>query len=251
MKNKQWSTEEIRKWVESQTGLNYWYQSIPIKDGIITPGEVNSKQRLKLMGLPDDLSGKSVLDIGCNSGMLCFECKKRNAKRVIGIDLETHRLEQARTLAEIMDLDVEFQEVDFFRAADLGQFDYVFSIAVVTEMTDLLRALEILKQVSKGVLYLELATIETFPKGFRILGIDINSLLELNLNTILSRFGPQRLRSFLRGKARLRRIESKKMKGWALVPDKQFLNSIMGDEFDIKDLGVSERYNLFEMSRKK
>lgn len=246
---KYWTNEEILKWVNSQTGNNYWYQSIPIRENIITPGKVDSGKRLKRMKLPDDLTGKTVLDIGCNSGMLCFECKKRNAKKVVGIDLETHRLEQARTLAEIMGLDLKFEELDFLRVSELGQFDYVFCIAVVTEMTDIIKCLEILKNVSKEVLYLELATIETFPRAYNVLGMNIGSILEFNLNTFLGCFGPQRIRKYIKGNARLRRIESEKMSSWSLVPDKRFLNSIMGDKFDIKDLGKSERYNLFKMSR--
>ena len=250
MKKKEWATGEIKEWVESQTGRNYWYQTIPVKDGIITPGTVDSIQRLHLLAVPDDLSGKTVLDIGCNSGMLCFECKKRNADRVVGIDLQRNRLEQARTLAEIMALDIEFKEMDLFRAIELGQFDLVFCIAVVTEVTDLIGALEVLKKVTRETLYLELATIEKFPRTWCILGIDISALLELNLNAILSRFGPDRLRSPLCGRAKLRRINSSTMTGWSLVPDTQFLNSIMGDQFEISDLGMSARYNLFRLTRR-
>lgn len=247
---KEWTTAEIKEWIESQTGPNYWYQTVPVKDGIVTPGTVNSLERLRLIALPDDLSGKSVLDLGCNSGMLCFECKRRNAARVVGIDLQHNRLEQARTLAEIMELGVQFREMDLFSAIELGQFDLVFCIAVVTEVTDLIRALEVLKRVTREVLYLELATMETFPRDLRVLGININALLELNLSAILSRFGPRWLRPSLGGRAKLRRIKSRTMTGWALVPDRQFLNSIMGDQFEISDLGMSARYNLFRLTRK-
>jgi len=241
----------IKEWVESQTGPNYWYQTIPVKDGIVTPGTVDSTQRLRLLALPDDLSGKSVLDVGCNSGLLCFECKKRNAGRVAGIDLQRNRLEQARTLAEIMNLDIEFRELDLFQALELGQFGLVFCIAVVTEITDLIRALEVLKGVTGETLYLELATIETFPRAWRVLGINVNALLELNISAILSRFGPRQFRSYIGGTAKLRRIQSKLMSGWSLIPDRQFLTSIMGEQFEIRDLGMSSRYNLFRLTREK
>ena len=130
MEKEEWTTEKICAWIESQEGPNYWYQTIAVRDDIVTPGTVDSRIRLQHLGLPDDLSGKSVLDIGCNSGMIALECKKRGATRVVGIDLQRNRLEQAHTLAEIMDLDIELREMSLFDAAELGQFDLVFCIAV-------------------------------------------------------------------------------------------------------------------------
>ena len=250
MIGKQWTTTEIKAWVEAQNGANYWYQTIPVGDSIVTPGKTDSLRRLRLLHLPDDLSGKSVLDIGCNSGMLCFECKKRHADRVVGTDLQPHRLEQARTLAKIMGLDIEFREMDLFQIAELGQFDLVFCVAVLTEIADLLGGLEVLKKVTRGTLYLEMATVETFPRNKYFFGI-MNTLLELNLNTVLSRLIPYWSRRFpLKGTAKLRRIERRLTTGWALVPDRVFLNAVMADQFEIGDLGMSARYNLFKLIRK-
>jgi tRNA (mo5U34)-methyltransferase len=42
--------------------------------------------------VPDDLEGRSVLDIGCNAGFYSFEMKRRNAGRVLGIDSDPHYL---------------------------------------------------------------------------------------------------------------------------------------------------------------
>jgi SAM-dependent methyltransferase len=250
MVSRQWTTGEINAWVRAQAGTNHWYQTIPIRDGIVTPGTTDSLRRLHLLGLPDDLSGKSVLDVGSNSGMLCFECKRRHADRVIGIDLQLNRLGQARTLAEIMGLDIEFREMDLFQVTELGQFDVVFCIAVLTEVADLLGGLEVLKKVTRETLYLELATVETFPRSRYFFGI-MNMLLELNLNTILSRLIPYWSRRFpLRGTAKLRPVKTNLKTGWALVPDKVFLNAVMADQFEISDLGMSTRYNLFRLTKK-
>jgi SAM-dependent methyltransferase len=250
MTGRQWTTTEIKAWVEAQHGTSYWYQTIPVRDSIVTPGTTDSLRRLRLLQLPDDLSGKSVLDIGCNSGMLCFECKKRHADRVVGIDLQPHRLEQARTLAEIMGLDIEFLEMDLFDVAELGRFDLVFCISVLTEVADLLGGLEVLKKVTRGTLYLEIATVETFPRNRYFFGI-MNRLLELNLNAVLSRLIPYWSWQFpLKGTAKLRRVKSRSTTGWALVPDRVFLNNVMAAQFEISDLGMSTRYNLFKLIRK-
>ena len=36
--------------------------------------------------IPADLTGKTVLDIGCNAGFYSIEMKRRGASRVLGID---------------------------------------------------------------------------------------------------------------------------------------------------------------------
>ncbi len=243
-----WTKSEIKEWVNSQTGPDYWYQTIPIRDEIVTPGTVDAKKRMELINLSDDLAGKSVLDVGCNSGLLCFECKKRNAGRVIGVDTQHNRLNQARTLAEIMGLDVEFLDLDLFNSNHLGSFDIVFCIAVLSEVTDLIGGLEILKGLTKRTLYLELPTIETlFRKS--IGPLNMNMVLELNLNSILGSLGWNRNKSLANGSAKLRRIESKLKKGWSFVPNYKFLESVIGDDFEINNLGFSTRYNLFRIER--
>ena len=36
--------------------------------------------------IPPDLTGRTVLDIGCNGGFYAIEMKRRGAERVVGID---------------------------------------------------------------------------------------------------------------------------------------------------------------------
>lgn len=75
--NHKWSDDEVLDRIQSQAAIRRWYQRIPIRQGIETPGKVNSVRRLAQMEL-GDLTRKTVLDVGCNSGMYSFECKKRN-----------------------------------------------------------------------------------------------------------------------------------------------------------------------------
>src|SRR6266446_3306348 len=57
--------------------------------------------------LPKDLSGKSVLDIGCNAGFYSIEMKLRGAERVVAIDAEERYLAQARLAAELSSAKIE------------------------------------------------------------------------------------------------------------------------------------------------
>lgn len=227
MHDQNWTREKISEWVNSQD----WYQTIPVVDGIATRGSTDSMGRMKLLQLPD-LSGKTVLDVGCNSGMYCFECKKENASRVVGIDPQIHRIEQARTLAAIMEMEVEFMQMGLFEARQLGEFDLVLCFAVVTEIADLIQALLMLKDMTRETLYLELAIADSRPFNF---GSPLR-WLGLQAGHVVSPLGMARLR--------------KTKNGWALTPNMKFLRTLLGDKFEIIDLGRSVRYRLLKLIRK-
>jgi SAM-dependent methyltransferase len=57
----------------------------------------DSSAKLKAIGLPADLKGKSFLDLGCNEGFFCIEAKRRGARRIVGIDQSAEFISRART----------------------------------------------------------------------------------------------------------------------------------------------------------
>jgi len=54
-----------------------------------------AEQRAMLALLPDDLRGRAVLDAGCGSGRYVFHALRRNARRVLGVDLSAEMLARA------------------------------------------------------------------------------------------------------------------------------------------------------------
>lgn len=71
-------TEQVNK-------IKWWHQ-IDLGNGVTTPGLDSTIERLKYLGLPADLSGKSVLDIGAWDGAFSFEAERRGASRVLAMD---------------------------------------------------------------------------------------------------------------------------------------------------------------------
>jgi SAM-dependent methyltransferase len=59
-------------------------------------GESDSAAKLARLGLPRDLRGKSVLDVGCNEGFFCHEALRRGADKVVGVDINPDVIEKAR-----------------------------------------------------------------------------------------------------------------------------------------------------------
>jgi tRNA (mo5U34)-methyltransferase len=97
--------------------------------------------------LPDDLSGKSVLDIGCNAGFYAIEMKRRGAARVVGIDEDPRYLDQARLAAEICDADIELMKLSVYEVEDLGAtFDLVLFMGVFYHLRHPLLALDLIRR---------------------------------------------------------------------------------------------------------
>ncbi|HEY0111526.1 MAG TPA: TIGR04290 family methyltransferase [Allosphingosinicella sp.] len=102
--------------------------------------------------LPADLSGKSVLDIGCNAGFYSMEMKRRGAERVVGIDSDDRYLAQARFAAETLGYDnIEFRNLSVYDVAALGEkFDVVIFMGVLYHLRHPLLALDLIHEHVAG-----------------------------------------------------------------------------------------------------
>jgi tRNA (mo5U34)-methyltransferase len=103
--------------------------------------------------VPNDLRGKTVLDIGCNSGFLSMEMKKRGAERVIATDFMPHLLAQTRFASYWFDQEVEPVELNAYDVESLGlSFDYVVFVGVLYHLKHPLYALEKVASVCRETL---------------------------------------------------------------------------------------------------
>jgi tRNA (mo5U34)-methyltransferase len=97
--------------------------------------------------IPADLTGKSVLDIGCNAGFYAMEMKRRGAERVLGLDSMDEYLEQARFAAEVNELDIEFRKLSVYDVGSLGErFDLVIFMGVLYHLRHPLLALDLIHE---------------------------------------------------------------------------------------------------------
>jgi tRNA (mo5U34)-methyltransferase len=97
--------------------------------------------------LPQNLHGKTVLDVGCNGGFYSIKMKQRGASRVVGIDTDEQYLEQARFAAEVSRVDIEFHKLSVYRVAELQEkFDLVLFMGVLYHLRHPLLALELLHE---------------------------------------------------------------------------------------------------------
>jgi tRNA (mo5U34)-methyltransferase len=73
---------ELRQRVQELT----WYHTLDLENDIITPGIYDHRPYLHYYGIPDDLRGTTVLDVGAASGFFSFEMERRGAQ-VTAVDL--------------------------------------------------------------------------------------------------------------------------------------------------------------------
>lgn len=141
------SPAEIREQVEN---LGPWFHNLDLKGVQTAPrhflGDYPAvKWRRFADAIPADLSGKSVLDIGCNAGFYSMEMKRRGAKRVLAVDSDHEYLAQARFAAQVNDLDIEFRCMSVYDVGALGErFDVVLFLGVLYHLRHPLLALDLI-----------------------------------------------------------------------------------------------------------
>lgn len=64
----------------------YWYHTIDLPGGIVTPGLYDYRDSLAGFQFPDDMRGKTVLDVGSATGFFAFEFERRGAQ-VVSVEL--------------------------------------------------------------------------------------------------------------------------------------------------------------------
>jgi tRNA (mo5U34)-methyltransferase len=64
----------------------YWYHTIDLGKGLVTPGDHDFREMLPSFGFPENMAGMRVLDVGSATGFFAFEFERRGAE-VISVEL--------------------------------------------------------------------------------------------------------------------------------------------------------------------
>jgi tRNA (mo5U34)-methyltransferase len=158
--------------------LEPWFHSIELAPGVLTKtesvaGEPADHPRetwdIVKNCLPLDLSGKSVLDVGCNAGFYSVEAKRRNAGRVLGVDAMRREIMQADFVRRALGLDIEFRAMSVYDLSDarVGRFDVTLALGLIYHLKHLVLGLEKLAAVTKDTLIVETALL---PSRSRLIG---------------------------------------------------------------------------------
>ena len=155
----------------------FWYHTIEVAPGVVTPGWFDLRPIVDLLPWPD-VRGKRCLDVGTADGFLAFELERRGAAEVVATDVADHTLWDYP--ARIRDRGIEFwiavageKKGEGFRIArdilgsrvrslelsaydlgpsEVGEFDVVVCGSLLLHLRDPVRALEAMRSVCTGKL---------------------------------------------------------------------------------------------------
>lgn len=165
--------EALRRKVAAHS---FWYHRIELPGGVVTPGA--SPLDADAYGVPPDLSGKRVLDVGAWDGYWSFEALRRGAKEVVAIDDFSDYLgklapEQRQAWAtfdlcrEALGYDEQLCDRIEMSVYDvnpemLGTFDVVFFFGTLYHLRHPLLGLDALSSVCSGELYVETTILDDY-----------------------------------------------------------------------------------------
>jgi tRNA (mo5U34)-methyltransferase len=151
-----------------------WYHTIDLGDGRVTNGHFDTRAVVERVPLPADLRGRTCLDVGTWDGFWAFEMERRGAASVTAIDIDDPREwdwpataapsgieylgwfkandEPFRIAREALGSGVERRLVNVYDLdpAEHGVYDVVFIGSLLLHLRDPVRALERVRQVTRG-----------------------------------------------------------------------------------------------------
>ena len=112
------------------------YQSIEDES---MPGIRDMLHRYEILSLPHSFQDKTVLDIGCNLGMICIMSKKKGARFCAGIDIQEEAITAANKYLDAKKYkDVQLMTYDINNGLEgvkpllkENKFDYVFALSIL------------------------------------------------------------------------------------------------------------------------
>lgn len=151
------SAQEAREFVDRSSFA--WHQRWELAPGVATPGPNDVGWLMNVVGLPEDLTGKSVLDIGASNAACAFEAERRGASRVVAVDILPPEHHGFTALAEFLESDAKFvrSSVYVLSSALEEQFDIVLFLGVLYHLRHPLLALDEVREVTRGEMFLETA----------------------------------------------------------------------------------------------
>jgi ubiquinone/menaquinone biosynthesis C-methylase UbiE len=120
----------------------------PQTDTVLYGPDGPTEEELRLIG---DMKGKRVADLGCGTGQAAIALARQGAT-VIAVDDSLRMLDRARSLAERLEIRVEWHHSDISDLAFLraDSIDAVLSIYALSEVGDLSRFLRQVHRVLKA-----------------------------------------------------------------------------------------------------
>ncbi len=157
----------FKDWIRQQVAAeSYWFHKVRLWPDLVTPGWSDPlTEKLPFYGLPDDLTGLRVLDVGCAEGFFSFEAERRGAAEVVGIDSFPDSARRFNICRNALGSKATAYLCNVYDLSPrtFGTFDLVLFYGVLYHLRHPLLALEKILEVCTGTMLLQTAVAE--PPG--------------------------------------------------------------------------------------
>lgn len=154
-------TQDVEAWHRAQVEAEgYWFQRITLGPDFVTPGWSDPQtEKLPYYGLPEDLTGMRVLDVGCAEGFFSFECERRGAAEVVAIDSFPDSVRRFNICKAALGSKAVAYLTNVYDVTPkaFGTFDLVLFYGVLYHLRHPLLALEQILSVCTGTMLLQTA----------------------------------------------------------------------------------------------
>jgi SAM-dependent methyltransferase len=140
------SADAARAFIEGSSFI--WHERFELVPGVHTPGAHDIHELWSLAGLPTDLNGKSLIDIGTTNGAAAFLAERYGAERVVAVDIYDPDWFGFDVLRDFLGSRAEFRRANIYalpHALDGETFDYVLFWGVLYHLRHPLLALDSLR----------------------------------------------------------------------------------------------------------
>lgn len=138
----------------------YWFLKMELPGGLVTPGWSDPRvDKLPHYGLPADMTGMRVLDIGHAEGFFSFEAERRGAEEVVGIENYPPMARKFEICRAALGSHARSHLTSVYDLSPktFGTFDLVMFFGVLYHLRHPLLALEKIHSVCSGTVLMQTA----------------------------------------------------------------------------------------------
>ena len=136
-----------------------WHQRFELAPGVFTPGTNDVGFLCATAGMPAQLDGESVLDIGTTNGGVAFELERRGAGRVVAVDILDANTFGFNAIRDLLGSRATHVQASIYELPELlqEQFDIVLFLGVLYHLRHPLLALDNVRRLTRHWAYIESA----------------------------------------------------------------------------------------------
>jgi tRNA (mo5U34)-methyltransferase len=151
------SPQDARAFIDGTSFI--WHQRFCLGEDVYTPGANDVGWLAQTARLPEDLSGKTVLDIGTTNGGGAFEAERRGARSVLATDIVPASWFGFDQIRDFLGSKVEFRQLSVYELGSVlvEKFDVVLFWGVLYHLRHPLLAIDNVRDVTRELLLLETA----------------------------------------------------------------------------------------------